>query len=121
MSHTLEVKTKFTDPAAIAATCREMGLPAPTARGNVALYAETVSNAIAVTLPGWKYPLAIQADGTTKLDNYNGAWGKQAELDRFSQLYAANKATLAARKMGLRAVRQTLPNGSLKIVVSGYR
>lgn len=121
MSHTLEVKTKFTDPAAIAATCREMGLEAPTARGNVSLYAETVKDAIAVTLPGWNYPLAIQADGTAKFDNYGGSWGAQKHLDRFTQLYAANKATLAAQKMGLRAVRQTLPNGSLKIVVSGYR
>lgn len=121
MSHTLEVKTKFIDPAAIAATCAEMGLPAPTARGNVKLYAETVKDAIAVNLPGWSFPLAIQADGSTKFDNYNGTWGDQRQLDRFSQLYAANKATLAARKMGLRAVRQTLPNGRLKIVVSGYR
>lgn len=121
MSHTLEVKTRFIDPAAIAATCREMGIPEPTARGNVKLYAETVPNSIGVKLPGWQYPLAIQPDGSTKLDNYNGAWGEQKHLDRFSQLYAANKATLTAQKQGLRVTRQTLPNGSLKIVVSGYR
>lgn len=121
MSHTLEVKTKFIDPAAIAATCREMGLPEPTARGNVRLYAETVSNAIAVKLPGWQYPLAIQPDGSTKFDNYGGKWGEQKHLDKFSQLYAANKATLTAQKQGLRVTRQTLPNGSLKLVVSGYR
>jgi hypothetical protein len=120
MSHTVSVKTKFIDPAAIAATCAEMGIPAPTARGNVRLYAETVSNAIAVKLPGWQYPLAIQADGTTKLDNYGGAWGSQSQLDRFSHLYDTHATMIAARKLGYQVSRKNLPNGKSKVFAVKY-
>jgi hypothetical protein len=123
MSHTLEVKTKFLDPSAIAATCREMGLPAMNPQPEtVTLYDGTRVFGYAVQLPNWSYPVAIDAKtGAAKYDNYRGSWGKQQHLDRFTQLYAANKATLTAQKQGLRVTRQTLPNGSLKLVVSGYR
>jgi len=123
MSHTLEVKTRFIDPAAIAATCREMGLPTMNAQPEaITLYDGTTVTGYRVSLPGWSYPVAIDAKtGAAKYDNYNGSWGKQQHLDRFTQLYAANKATLTAQKQGLRVTRHTLPNGSLKLVVSGYR
>lgn len=125
MSHTLEVKTKFLDPRAIAATCREMGLPEPTQAhgGSARLFDGTrVENALVVTLPGWRHPVLIdQKTGVARYDNYGGSWGSQAHLDKFTQLYAANKATQEAQRLGYRVTRQTLPNGSLKLNVTGYR
>lgn len=44
-------------------------------------------------------------------------WGKQAELDRFLQAYAVEKAKLEARKHGHTVTEQSLMDGSIKLVV----
>lgn len=117
MSHTLTCDVKFTDPDSIAAACREMGLPAPTERGSVALYQGQIPGAIGIQLPGWNYPVAITADGTAKFDNYNGSWGKTEHLDKFKQLYAVHRASKAARLKGQTVQRVMMANGSIKLVI----
>ena len=88
MSHTSTVSTQITDPAAIIAAAKEMGLPVPELK-TVKLYGGQAHTGMVVKLPGWTYPIVIDTQaGTIKYDNYGGSWGKQAELDKFTQMYA---------------------------------
>ncbi len=56
--------------------------------------------------------------GAVKFDNYGGAWGKQAELNRFLQGYAVEKAKIEARKKGYRVAETKLEDGSIKVTVT---
>jgi gamma-glutamylcyclotransferase (GGCT)/AIG2-like uncharacterized protein YtfP len=42
----------------------------------------------AVYLPGWRYPIVVEADGAVQADNYNGSWGNIKELDKLKDYYA---------------------------------
>lgn len=121
MSHTLQIVTRMTEAEAICATCREMGLPEPT-RGKVKLYdGKTILDGYNVTLPGWHQPLAIDAQtGEAFYDNYGGSWGEQKHLDKFTQLYDTNAATLAAEALGYQVEREYLANGYIQLAVTGY-
>ena len=55
--------------------------------------------------------------GTVRYDNYGGAWGEQAHLDRFLQTYAVEKAKLEARKKGYAVSEQILDDGSIKVQI----
>lgn len=121
MSHTVSIKTQLKDEAAIAAVCKEMGLAAPV-RGTASLYQHEHQNlsGLIVKLKGWMYPVIVNTTtGEAKFDNMNGSWGKQSELDRFTQLYAVHKATLEARKRGYMVSRQTGKAGNINLVVTG--
>lgn len=123
MSHTITCKTAFTDPEAIARTCREMGIPFHEAHGGSArLYDGTkVENALCVELPGWRHPVLInQQTGVASYDNYGGSWGEQKHLDKFTQLYDTNAATLAAEALGYQVEREYLANGYIQLAVTGY-
>ena len=55
--------------------------------------------------------------GELKLDNYNGAWGPQSELDRLIQAYATEKAKLECRKAGHSVTEHSLPDGSIRLLI----
>ena len=57
MSHIVSIKTRVTDPAALAAACRRLGLSGPLA-GTAQLYSSAATGLI-VHLPGWHYPTVI--------------------------------------------------------------
>ncbi len=116
MSHVVTVATEVRDPAAVAAACRRLGLPEP-AHGTARLF-EGEAAGLLVRLPGWLYPLVLDtADGRVRFDNYNQAWGKQEELDRFLQAYAVEKATIEARKRGHAVTEQAFADGSVRLVI----
>jgi hypothetical protein len=116
MSHIVSIETKVHDPAAVAAACQRLNLAAPT-HGTVDLFSGEVSGLI-VQLPGWEYPAVIDTlTGTIRFDNYNGAWGEQAQLDRFLQIYAVEKAKLEARRKGYTVTEQALQDGSIKLQI----
>ena len=118
MSHTLTVKAKFLDPHAAEMAAREMGCEF--LRGEIKLFDGTKVNGVGVKLPGWKYPVAINtATGEAKYDNYNGRWGEQSQLDKFTQLYATNKLTIEAKRKGWLVQRKTLANGSHELQFTG--
>ena len=121
MSHTLTVKTKFTDPEAIRQTCRELGIAEPT-RGTLKMFdGKTIADGYAVRLPQWREPVAIDAEtGEAFFDNYGGSWGKQEHLDRFTQLYQTNAATNAAEALGYQVSREVTASGTVRLFVSGY-
>jgi hypothetical protein len=104
------------DVTAVAAACRRLGL-AQAEQGTTQLFSEQV-NGLLIRLPGWHYPVACDlASGSLRYDNFNGAWGAQAELERFLQAYAVEKARIEARKRGHHIVEQTLANGSIKLTI----
>jgi hypothetical protein len=53
-----------------------------------------------------------------QFDNYNGAWGKQCELDKLRQAYGVEKAKLEARRAGHSVSERLLADGSIKLTVS---
>jgi hypothetical protein len=116
MSHIVTIQTRVHDPAAVAAACRRLDLPAP-ARGTATLFGGEVAGLL-VQLPGWLYPVVCNtASGELSYDNYAGAWGRQEHLDRFLQLYAVERAKLEARKNGYSVSEQALDDGSIRLQI----
>ena len=116
MSHIVTIKTKVSDPVAIAAACRRLRLAEPV-QGTARLYGGEATGWL-VRLPDWNYPLVIDAaTGTIRFDNFGGLWGQQAELDRFLQAYAVEKTKLEAHKKGLAFSEHFLQDGSIRVQV----
>lgn len=116
MSHIVTIKTKVTDAAALDDACRRLGLEAPV-QGTAKLFSSKATGLI-VKLPGWTFPAVVDtASGEVKYDNYNGAWGKQDELDKLLQAYAIERAKSEARRVGHSVTEQPLSNGSIKLVI----
>ena len=116
MSHIVSIKTEVRDAAAVQAACRRLGFPEPVHR-TVKLYSNKATG-LAVQLPGWNYPVVCDTTtGDVKYDNFNGRWGNQAELDKFFQSYAVEKAKIEARKKGHSVTEQQLNDGSIKLTI----
>lgn len=116
MSHIVCVRTKVRDPAAVTAACQRLGLSAPV-QGAARLFSGEASGLL-VQLPGWQYSVVIDtATGELRYDNFNGRWGEQAQLDRFLQLYAVEKAKLEARKKGYQVTEQALQDGGIRLQI----
>src|SRR5262245_30915404 len=79
VSHIVTIKTEIRDPAAVAAACQRLELPAPV-EGAAQLFSGSVTG-LAVQLPGWHYPVVCETTtGQVKYDNFEGRWGDQKEL-----------------------------------------
>ncbi len=116
MSHVVSIKTELRDPTAVSAACRRLALPPPLL-GTAELFSGQVTGVI-VRLTAWTYPVVIDTTtGQVHYDNYNGAWGDQAQLDRFLQIYAVEKARIEARKKGHHVTEQSLVDGSIKLTI----
>jgi hypothetical protein len=116
MSHVVTIQTKVHDSHAVAAACRRLNLAAPV-QGTAKLYSGEAEGLV-VQFPGWQYPAVIDPlTGTVRYDNFQGNWGDQAQLDRFLQAYAVERAALAARKQGHTVTEQTLEDGSIKLQI----
>src|SRR6185436_16663189 len=97
MSHIVSIKAKIRDPVALAAACQRLGLEQPV-QGTAQVYS-TPATGLIVKLPGWLYPVVIDAQsGEVSYDNYGGSWGAQSELDKLLQGYAIEKARIEARR-----------------------
>ena len=116
MSHVVEIKTEIRDEQAIQAACVRLQLAAPENK-TVRLFNATATG-LCVQLPAWNYPLVCNLQtGQVQYDNYNGAWGRQEELNKFLQAYAVEKARIEARKKGHRVSEAKLEDGSIKVTV----
>ena len=116
MSHIVQIQTEVRDQIAIESACRRLHIQNPFF-GLHMIFTKQVEG-WGVRLPGWIYPVVCQpSTGAVQFDNYGGRWGKQAELDRFLQAYAVEKAKLEARKQGHTVTEQSLMDGSIKLVV----
>lgn len=117
MSHIVEIRTECRDPVAIAAACLRLGLAAPV-EGTATLFSGQASGLL-VALPGWLYPVVVSlGSGGLAYDNYEGRWGDPAELGRFLQAYAVEKARAEARRRGHSLTEQALPDGSIRLVIA---
>lgn len=116
MSHIVQIQTQIRDPVAVEAACRRLGL-LPPVRGKARLFTSEATGLI-VQLPSWNFPVVCDTtSGEVKYDNYNGAWGDPAELSKFLQAYATEKAKLAARQQGHIVTEQKLTDGTIKLTV----
>jgi hypothetical protein len=116
MSHIVTIKTEIRDAVAVRAACNRLKL-SPPVQGEHRLFSGPVIG-LAVRLPEWRYPVVCDlATGRAHYDNYSGRWGDQVHVDRFQQAYAVEKCRIEARKKGHHVTEQSLPNGSIKLVV----
>jgi hypothetical protein len=116
VSHIVTIQTQVRDAAAVAAACQRLGLPPPAER-TVRLFSGSATG-LTVELPGWNYPVVCDlASGSLKLDNYDGRWGSQTELEKFLQSYAVEKARIEARRQGHSVTEQSLADGSIKLTI----
>ena len=115
MSHTVTIKTKITDLAAIQSACQRLKLPQPT-QGEVRLF-DRIATGIGVQLDGWRFPICVESDGNLLFDNFGGFWGVPEKLDQFQQAYAVEKAKLEARKQGYTCQESVLADGSVRLSV----
>ena len=116
MSHVVEIKTEVRDEQAVRAACVRLQL-APPEHKTITLFSATAAG-LCLQLPGWQYPVVCNLQsGSVQYDNYKGAWGKQAELNRFLQAYAVEKAKIEARKKGHSCSESHLDDGSIRITV----
>jgi hypothetical protein len=116
MSHLVTIQTKVHDRIAVATACQKLGFEPPM-EGKAKLYSGEAAGLL-VKLPGWMYPIVCQLEtGEVRFDNFEGRWGDRAELDRFLQRYAVEKAVLEARRRGHSVVEQALKDGSIKLTI----
>ena len=116
MSHIVTIQTEVRDAVAVEAACSRLSLPAPRA-GTFRLFTDEATG-LAVELPGWRYPAVCElTSGSVRCDTYNGRWGDPAQLGRFLQGYAVEKAKLEARRRGHPVAEHQLPNGSVRLTV----
>ena len=116
MSHIVHIQTEVRDSLAISSACTRLSLPQPVL-GEHQLFTNRVKG-LAVQLPRWQYPIVCQTDtGQVQYDNYEGRWGEPAQLDRFLQGYAVEKAKLEARRQGYDVTEQPLEDGSIRLTV----
>lgn len=115
MSHKTSVETAFRDIEQVKAVCAEIGAEFLNTK-SVNLYEGATPCAYAVKLPNWKYPVAVSEEGKATFDNYEGAWGKMAEFDKFRHEYATRVTLAESERIGYRVVhRERLSDGSLQI------
>ncbi len=116
MSHIVEIKTEIRDEQAVRAACVRLQLASP--EHKQARLFSTTATGLCVQLAGWRYPVVCElSTGSLKFDNYNGAWGRQEELNRFLQGYAVEKTKIEARKKGHTCSETRLEDGSVRVVV----
>lgn len=119
MSHTSEIATTIKDMAAIKEACKILGLPEPKV-GKHTMYDGKKVEGIIIHLKKWQFPIVIDTkSGQIHYDNYNGNWGNIAELQKFRQMYGVAKAKLIAKKQGYFVKQFTLPNGTIRLQVTG--
>jgi hypothetical protein len=116
VSHIVTIEARLHDGIAVQAACRRLGLPEPV-QGTADLFSGQATGLL-VQLPGWQYPAVVDVlTGLVRFDNFNGAWGAQAELDRFLQAYTVEKTRLEAKKRGHSVTEQALENGSIRLQI----
>lgn len=109
MSHIVSIKTAFKSTDALKKATAKLGIECEIAEKGKTLtrklYAsQSATGVAAFQLPGWRFPAVVQEDGSCKADNYNGAWGKQEEMDKLACEYSAQLAAMTMKRQGYRSV-----------------
>ena len=115
MSHTVKMKVKIKDRNLFKAVAQRLGLEVKE-NAEVRLFSST-HRGLAVKLPGWRYPIVVEEDGTLVYDNYDGNWGDFKELLRLEEEYVKELVAREARKKGLSVYTKRAKDGSLILEV----
>jgi hypothetical protein len=141
MSHVATVKTEVTDLAAVKALCKEMGWTFKENQKTYRWYGTSVGDyplpagmkkedlgkcAHAIEVPGARYDIGLVKSAKGYILAYD-FWGPGQRLKevigenggKFLQGYGIAKATIMAKKKGYMVYRSTLPNGTVRLRVSG--
>jgi hypothetical protein len=116
MSHVATITLEFRDPEALTDAAAALGLAL--ARETVRFYDETRVTGTALRLPGWRYPVVINAHGQLFYDHYEGQWGDLGHLHRFRQAYAEAATRRFARAQGLRVTRTLQADGTVRLALA---
>lgn len=68
---------------------------------NYKMYDGNIVSGIGIYLPGWKFPAVLTEQNELVYDNYNGAWGKESELNKFNNEYAVETQRRFMREAGI--------------------
>ena len=124
MSHFATIETQIRDIAALGAACAEMGVTLTENAEARGYGANKVRGDYVVRLRG-PYDIAVnrQPSGAYGLtaDWWDGHVEREAgaNFGRLLQLYGVCKAQAEARRKGYTTRRQTLGDGSIKLVIGG--
>lgn len=94
MSHTVTTKIEFRDKGPLGDAIVKMGGKV-LGQGSHKLFAG-FEGGFGFELPGWRFPLVLTDKNELKFDDYNGAWGKQADLETLKGYYAVEMAAKVA-------------------------
>ena len=116
MSHVATIALEFRDPAALREAARVCRLDLH--EDTVTFYDGTRVAGTALRLPGWRYPVVIDADGRLHYDHFEGRWGDLAQLHRFRQAYAEAATTRFAQARGYLVTRTAQADGTVRLGLS---
>jgi len=104
MSHITTVTIELRDHAALALAVEAMG---GTVLGegshrlfNYSYNPPTIKQGFGFNLPGWRFPLVLQADNTLAFDNFEGSWGNMADIQTLTGHYTIQKAKVETDACG---------------------
>jgi hypothetical protein len=124
MSHFVNIQTQIKDIDALKSACAELSLTVEQNAQARGFGTQTQAGEYVIRLQG-PYDIALnrQANGSYSLstDWWEGHVEKEVgkNYGRLLQLYAVHKATREAQKRGVRVHRTALPNGAIKLLLSG--
>ncbi len=118
MSHILKVAVKLDNKDALLAACARLGLKAEDGKQHK-VFSRSIDG-VKIQLPGWNYPVVIDAKGEAQYDNYNGGWGAQEKLDELCQIYSAEVLTQQANEERYTTQEEVLENGDIRLVMTSY-
>lgn len=121
MSHVSTYAQKITDVDLFCQTAKDKGYEANIfgEKGKVGLYGSNQVEAIAwVKIDGWRYPLAITADGEVKYDHFGS---KQGTMELLGELCQDYNQRVVEKHIDYSMVdnyyTEQLPNGDRKLVL----
>jgi hypothetical protein len=97
-SHTARIAVEFRDPSTLTGAVQAMG-GTWLGPGTHPLFSGPVAGH-GFQLPGWRYPLVLEASGELAYDDFNGHWGNVADLETLKGQYAMGAAEQAAQAQG---------------------
>ena len=115
MSHVATITLEFRDPAALADAAAACGLAL--AEDTVTFFDGTRVTGTALRLPGWQYPVVVDAQGRLFYDHYEGRWGDLAHLHRFQQAYGEAATRRFAHAQGFRVTRTVQADGTVRLAL----